>query len=169
MAGPDNKAAARICGSSYTSVAWFKDRWILVVDGIWFVSPDGMTWTENPVPDGSGPGAATLKAGPDTLLAEVWNSLWYSENGTDWTEVPEPSEPRRRGPSDATAYSDSFGYVATPWSDPGLYVSRNGWDWQYSSHFPDVDYLTASGDRAFGVGEFGTPYLLLYTESAESN
>ena len=116
-------------------------------------------------------------AGPNTLLAEACGMvmeciLYYSDNGTEWIEVPRPdegSEPNQRRPADATAYSESFGYVATPWSAPGAYVSSNGRDWQYLPQWPDIDRLTASGDRAVGVGEFGTAYLLIYHETDESN
>ncbi len=153
-------AGPHVCAESNSSATWFNGRWVVDVDGNWLVSADGATWT--PVPTGSSPGPATLTAGPDTLLAEVWNSLWYSENGSDWTEVPAPEG--MRGPSDATAYSDSFGYIATPWSDPGLFASVDGRNWEYVGFWPDMDALTASGERAFGIGEFHPAYLLVHGE-----
>ena len=142
-------------------MAWFKDQWVLNLDAVWLVSSDGTTWAENPNRSPTSElSSATLTAGSDTLLAEVWNGLWYSENGIDWSELPESWE-TRRGPSEA-AYSASFGYVATPWSDPGLYVSADGRDWQYAGYWPDVGDLTASGDRIFGGG-----YIFIFSGNLE--
>lgn len=154
-------AGARVCGEVYGSVAWFKDQWVLNLAELWFVSEDGVFWTHSAAPADSEPMPATLVAGPDTLLAEVWNGLWYSETGTDWTELPE-AESTRRGPSEA-AYSPAFGYVATPWSDPGLYVSTDGRNWRYAGYWPDVGDLTASGDRILALVEFARAYLFVYS------
>ncbi len=156
-------AGGRVCGESYGSVAWFKDQWVLNLADLWFVSADGVSWTYNPTPAGSEALPATLLAGPDTLLAEVWNGLWYSENGTDWVQPPEPDS-GARGPSEA-AYSPSFGYVATPWSQAGLYVSTDGREWHHACCWPDIQDLTASGDRILALDEFGRAYLIVYKPS----
>lgn len=166
---PDPLARDRLCGASYGTAVWFKDRWVLNLDDLWFVSPDATTWTQVPV-TGAAPGADPLTAGPDTLLAERWNALTYSEDGTDWDWAPE-LEAGMREPSDATAYSEVFGYIATPWSDPGLYVSNDGRHWQVATRAaPEVGEMVASGDRAFGIDhEFNTAYLFIYSELGATN
>lgn len=168
---PQRWAAARVCDLSYGSVAWFKDRWVLNLGELWFVSPDGATWTQTPMPGDPVLAAVTLTAGPETLLAETGGmecNLWYSGTGTRWIEAPDPGQ-YVRGPADATGYSEVFGYVATPWSDPGLYTSPDGRTWLYTPFWPDVDHLTGSGDKAFAIGEFHPAYLFRYHEPAGSN
>ncbi len=167
----------RLRGAAYVSLAWFKDRWVLDIghiaeQGFWFVSEDGTTWTRNPVPPEFDPGAGTLMAGPDALLAEgnAWGGLWYSEDGIDWTGIDEDDDSEVRPPRDAVAYSEVFGYLATPWSDSGLYMSGDGRTWHYVADWPGVDYLIASGDRAIGIDrEFSVSYLFTYSGRSEGS
>jgi hypothetical protein len=163
------------------AAVWFHDRWVIAMGNVTAVSRDGITWTLGWDPDGlaaEGSFVAALVAGSDGLITTTcggWGPhfTFYSEDGLEWTRVPDHVEHRPRGGGargevleqaqgghTGAAYSDDLGFVMV-FADSGgdddnlgrMDYSQDGRSWSSIDvaviDNNDVSNLAASGTSIF--------------------
>jgi hypothetical protein len=151
------------------AAVWFQDRWVIATGDATVVSRDGITWTigqkGGDPSDPEGGIVTSLVAGPDgliTTVCQMHHFTFYSEDGLEWTRVPENEQfPEQAAAGhEGAAYSDELGFVmvfAEGGHDddplPRLDYSQDGRNWSSMevglgvNH--DVFNLAASGTSIF--------------------
>ncbi len=153
-------------GGPGLEVEWFGDRWVAAAGDTSATSRDGSTWTMEVDSNRAGVEAhwvTSLTAGSDALIATTcggWGPhfVWYSEDGLEWTKLPE-SLP---APHEGYAYSDSLGFVLA--EDGRVLMSNDGrtWEWTVGPSWGDDGAdIAASGNRL--LLRTNSSFLLTYT------
>jgi hypothetical protein len=162
-------------------------------DAVVFTSPDGLTWSRVPDPEGvfGGPGwqgmHAVTAGGPGWVAVgyddsgEDWNAaVWTSPDGVTWTRVPHDEE-LFGGTNDQEMFGIAAagpGLVAVGADDeaPAAWVSADGLSWQKVG--PDRFFNDPSFDntdkvlRAVAAGPQGlvaVGYLATYSEATDTD